>query len=238
MYLIGIGEEDYEFRKNARQLIEKMFQKESKEYLIFEFSNKHEMEEFYGNKSCELDVLFLDTILNGESMVAFAKRIKQINEKCQLVFLSTVLEENFRIYEVHHSYHVDKKHFEDRLMHIYMCLMKNIKGHSKKLVLDLKGKKQIIMQQEIQYIERFKRITNIYLVNKLDVIVTSKKLDDLYDELKSSDFVRCHNSYIVNLNFVSSYHRSKFVLTDGTLIPISRKFYEEVKNRFGIWKLH
>lgn len=239
MYLIGICEEDYEFRKWAKKLIEGMFQKKAKDYSVFEFASAKEVRDFYAKKACELDFFFLDTTMEGESVLPLAKKIKQMDVGCQIVFWSQSLSESSMVYEIEHSYHVEKKLLEEKLEHIYKCLLrKNREFSSKKLVLELKGKKQILNQSDIQYIERFKRTTNIYLTNRDDVIAVSKKLDELLPEINPNCFVRCHNSYIVNLDYVSSYYRTKFVLADGTSIPISRRFYEEVKQGFYNWELH
>ena len=50
--------------------------------------------------------------------------------------------------------------------------------------------------------------------------------------LSGGEFVRCHNSYVVNLAFVARYGRECLFLQDGTLIPVSAKRRKEVKARF------
>lgn len=239
MLLIGICEGDDTFRQKAKRLIEKTCKEKGKEYFIFEFSSMKEVQQFYFTKKYELDSFFLNTELEGHQTISLAKEIKIQDERCQIVFWSEDISNQDEIYEVEHSYYVEKRHFEERIAHIYQCVTGRKKSLLKrKLILEMKGRKQIINQDDIQYIERFKRITNIYQVGKDEVITISKKLDELQQEVNEECFVRCHNSYLVNLDYVSSYERTRFVLLDGTSIPISRKYQDEVKKGFHNWEIH
>lgn len=45
----------------------------------------------------------------------------------------------------------------------------------------------------------------------------------------------CHNSYIVNLRYVTDFCRSGFTLQNGAIIPISRSYYPRVKELFTVY---
>ena len=57
-------------------------------------------------------------------------------------------------------------------------------------------------------------------------------LNNLNDELQDNDFVRIHQSYLVNLKYLMSVVRYKAVLTHGTVLTIPKVRYTYVKNRF------
>ena len=44
--------------------------------------------------------------------------------------------------------------------------------------------------------------------------------------LANAGFVRCHTSYLVNLEHVREFGKSYFRLENGTEIPIGRKYYQ------------
>ena len=65
-------------------------------------------------------------------------------------------------------------------------------------------------------------------------MVTSR-LEELEEQLADTDFVRCHKSYLVNLDEIRRFRRTEFVMRNGERIPISRNFQETVKTKFMNW---
>lgn len=57
------------------------------------------------------------------------------------------------------------------------------------------------------------------------------KFEDLKEKLDPR-FVRCHNSYIVNLTKVCELSEKKFVCENGKSIPISKTYYIDVREKF------
>ena len=59
------------------------------------------------------------------------------------------------------------------------------------------------------------------------------KLDELCEQLKEYDcFVRCHRSYLINMDYVQSISNRYVIMTDGTQIPIPHGRYSELKDKF------
>lgn len=55
------------------------------------------------------------------------------------------------------------------------------------------------------------------------------RLDQIEKMLIQDNFLRCHRSYIINLDYISDINNKDFVLNDGTLIPLKRdhkKFFK------------
>ena len=75
------------------------------------------------------------------------------------------------------------------------------------------------------------RTTDIFL--KDENITVKENLDKLYDILKGSGFSRCHNSFIVNMEYIKELYRDKYILTDDTEIPISRSYSDETRTDFA-----
>ena len=45
-------------------------------------------------------------------------------------------------------------------------------------------------------------------------------------------FGRCHNSYLVNLEYVEEITRTKLLLRDGCRLPVGRSFYDSLLHAF------
>ncbi len=57
-------------------------------------------------------------------------------------------------------------------------------------------------------------------------------LAQLYSKLDINKFCYIHQGYIVNFNMIMEVGKTMVVLADYIEIPISRKYYKEVKTRF------
>lgn len=55
------------------------------------------------------------------------------------------------------------------------------------------------------------------------------KITDIIEQLDKNCFCRTHASYIVNMNYIHSVKNTEIILQDGTHLPISKKYRNEVK---------
>lgn len=89
---------------------------------------------------------------------------------------------------------------------------------------------------EIQDIERFEAAGNystVYFAKGESIIVT-KNLNQFEDLLNGLDFVRIHNTHLINLQYVKKYQRGQgglVTMTSGTEISVSRTRKEEFLRR-------
>lgn len=84
---------------------------------------------------------------------------------------------------------------------------------------------------EIIRCEASNNYTNFYLQNN-DRVLVCKTLKEFADILKPHQFIRTHQSHLVNLHFIKSYLKEDggtLLLNDQTKIPISRQNREMVK---------
>lgn len=76
---------------------------------------------------------------------------------------------------------------------------------------------------------------NLVFHYKDQLISKSGKISSMLKKLPGRIFFRCNNSYIVNLDYVSSIvpegDRYNIRLTTGEVIPLSRSRYHEIRDR-------
>ena len=71
-----------------------------------------------------------------------------------------------------------------------------------------------------------------------EVLSVNQKLSELQLVLEPhAQFLRCHQSYLVNLDYVDKLEDSCFYMRDGQMIPISRNFYKLSKNAYYHYRL-
>lgn len=59
----------------------------------------------------------------------------------------------------------------------------------------------------------------------------TEKLDDVMETLPKEMFLRCHRSYAVNLAYVEKTERYLLTLRDGTELPVSKAYSQEVRQK-------
>ncbi|HAY3506614.1 DNA-binding response regulator [Elizabethkingia anophelis] len=97
-----------------------------------------------------------------------------------------------------------------------------------KLVLKNRDYLQIIRCDDIVYCEGDKGYTTFFLNNEPGVLV-SKVLKEYEALLSTANFIRCHQSYLVNMNYVTRYFKEGYLqLITGVKIPVSTRKKDDV----------
>jgi two component transcriptional regulator, lytTR family len=89
---------------------------------------------------------------------------------------------------------------------------------------------QIVPVQDIVYCQSDKGYTTFYLADKQQIVV-SKVLKEYESLLPETQFVRCHQSYLVNSTYIKKYYKDGLLeLTTGHTLPVSDRKREYVQD--------
>ncbi len=106
------------------------------------------------------------------------------------------------------------------------------KSDQQKLILSLQDSFQVILLKELMYCVSDKGYTTFHLSNGKSVLA-SKHLKEFENKLPASVFVRPHQSYFVNLNYIDQYEKiGVIVLKTGEKIPVSTRKRDEFLSIF------
>lgn len=106
----------------------------------------------------------------------------------------------------------------------YETLVNNLKHNNKRIVIRTKSSMYVFDVKDIIHCQSDRNYTYFYL-NDGRKVFTSRTLKDYEDVLCLPDFIRCHRSHIININYLERYDRGDggtIVMKDGTEIPLSR----------------
>jgi two-component system LytT family response regulator len=104
-----------------------------------------------------------------------------------------------------------------------------------KLILSLHDSFQVIDLNELMYCESDKGYTTFYCANNKKYVV-SKTLKGFEERLVASHFIRPHQSFIVNLQFIDKYDKSGVIfLKNEVKIPVSFRKKESFLSAFLSW---
>ncbi|CAL2103950.1 conserved protein of unknown function [Tenacibaculum sp. 190130A14a] len=106
-----------------------------------------------------------------------------------------------------------------------------------KINIQADGKVYLIPKEDVLYLKSDKSYTTINLTSGKNIIAT-KTLKEVQKKFICPEFVRVHNSYVVNLNYVIEYNKgaNELTLNDGTIVAVSRSKKNDVINALNIDK--
>lgn len=103
----------------------------------------------------------------------------------------------------------------------------HFKGEINRIVLSLQEGYQIISFQDLIYCSSDKGYTTFHLIDGRSFIA-SKAIKDFELQLPNEFFIRTHQSYIVNINFVDKLDKNRMIyLKNGKMIPLAIRKKEE-----------
>ncbi|MCE3277889.1 MAG: Sensory transduction protein LytT [Bacteroidetes bacterium] len=131
-----------------------------------------------------------------------------------------------------------EKHKKENQYPSIEALSKNyntLKYDSGKLALTTQTGLVFIEIKDLIRCEADGKYTNCYLVNGSKIVV-SRNLKEFEDFLSEHNFIRIHNSHLVNMGFIKQYYsgRGGYVLmSDGSTVDVSQRKKEEFLKRLN-----
>lgn len=195
-------------------------------------------------KSCEPDLVFLDIQLLDGTGFDLLKKIEEINFK--LVFVTSY--DKYAINAIKYGAFdyilkpIDDDEFDETLQRLFKEEQKtgmisqqqidvannSLIGKNRRITLRLQDHFQLINFDDIQYCKSDGGYTTFFLSENRKVMV-SKSLAEYEKLLPSYEFIRSHQSYIVNISFIEKLTKEGFlVLKNGANVPVSVRKKEEV----------
>lgn len=186
--------------------------------------------------STKTDVLILDINLkSNKSGLEVAKAVRAKNKDIYIIFTTAHLEYAMIAYKVKTFDYIAKPITADRLEDTIKRLFEDVKGLPKKYI-KIDSKNTIVDASEVLYIKRdgmkliFHTITRDY-----DAYSSFNKIQFNLP----NNFVRCHKSYIANINKIKDVEPVTNTITfeDGFTCEIGPKYkksFLEVLNIYGV----
>jgi DNA-binding LytR/AlgR family response regulator len=177
------------------------------------------------------DLLFLDIYMPGIDGIQTAQEIRGIQKELKIIFLSSSKEHYQQAYEVFAFNYIVKPFDRERLYAVLSRALNELRKESGyKLGIRYKGTVYHTDCRDILYIESRDKLLLFHLADEA-VLQCYGKLDEILGELPEKFFFRCHQSFLVNLSYVTEVGDAYFRIGQ-TVISISRKYGKVAKERY------
>lgn len=174
------------------------------------------------------DVFFLDIQMGKgrEDGIALGRRLRDRGEKGLIVYITAFLDYVQSGYEVKAFRYLLKDQIPQKLPTVLQDIRQELVGWE---YVFQKGKELVRLdRRDIWYLESRGRL--LYLSAAEGEYSFYGSLDR-EGQVLGGQFLRCHRSYLVNCGKIKSYRKAELTLYNGTLIPVSRSYAENVKKR-------
>lgn len=171
------------------------------------------LEEFKGD--CKkgilqkINAIYIDIKIDSLNGIEIAQKIQQENPKIKIIYMTAYSQYSEAIFKTKPTYLLLKPIKKEQIKKSLERALQEEKQNKNIKTFNIKGKIFNIEVEKIKYIESNKRVVIIYEEDLKRRIYG--KLDEI-EEMLSSNFVRCHQSYIVNLEHVRELNTHEFVL--------------------------
>lgn len=175
------------------------------------------------------DLMLLDVMMPGLDGMELARILRTQKENTSIVFISSNREMAMQGYEVSAARYLAKPVDKDKLKEaILFCYGEYRK--ERELLLPVNGSVRKVAPKDIYYIEIVGRKSRIRM--EMEEWDTSLSIAELEAMLSGQDFIRCHQSFLVNCRYIRSFRTSSMELTDGRNVPVSKHRIKEVRQAF------
>ena len=181
----------------------------------------------------DFDILFIDIQMKKMDGIKMAKRIRESDNNIALVFTTGVAEYISEGYEVEALHYLIKPIREEKVV---QCLERAIKKKCDTEYIIFRGEDGVFKfdKRKIMYVEAsgHNTVFNVLENGRCVSYTVLEAVKNVEKKLDGDNFVKCHRSYICNLEFVHSIGKNDIIFDDSSKIPVSRRAYPVVTEAF------
>lgn len=214
-------------RKIIIDLLKEYFFGKSVSYGVVEYSSAYDL--IYDIEDGKVfDIVFLDIIMDGMLGMDAAKRMREIGYENNIIFLTSSPDYAVDSYDVKASGYLLKPHSVDKLKMVMDRIVRSFDEN----VYPVKNRTSIIRVpfNDITFVESINSKCMLHTVGGKEYPVY-KRLGEITEELHDTRFLRCHRSFLVNMNYIIGVDK-QFELSTGDIVLIRQKSIKEIKEQY------
>lgn len=204
-----------------------------------------EVEVFYsGDKLIEYidqgeraNIFLLDIEMEGSNGIEVGKHIRKYDEKSIIIYMTSHKDYVYDVFEVLPFRFLVKPLDEDLFKKAISESIKRIYDNNKFYFFKVERTTHQIPYDEILYFEG--RGRKVCIHTKKGEYEFYKKISEVMEEIDDNIFLRVHNSYIVNMDFIRSVLQKELILENDIIVPVSKAYKNDVNTKhvkYMIWK--
>ena len=176
-----------------------------------------------------IDILLLDVEMAQINGIALAGKIRENDSRMQIIFITGYPDFMAEGFEVAALHYLMKPVHRQKLFEVLDRAVKNLGRTERSVLLETERGLLRVSLAEIMAVEAQGHEVLLTLMGGKETAKIG--INELTEKLDAS-FVRCHRSYLVGLRHICRITRTDVILDNGENIPLSRRMYAEVNQKF------
>lgn len=177
------------------------------------------------------DLIILDIEVGSVNGIEFAKSLRKAGSDASISFISNYTSYAVDGYSARAISYILKPIDEEKIFSLLNDVLSRIGDFSSKAVwFNQNGSKIFISTSSILYIESQRKKVDVHLKDKTESFVMP--LQSLELQISNTSLVRCHRSFIVNIDYVRRFAGNDLFIDGASVaIPIGTNYREDLKKR-------
>ena len=231
--LIAICDDEKSEREQVGGILVQKMKKRGEPLQIAYFEQGEDLIEQYESEDQYpgYDLIFMDIYLQRLSGMEIIRRLRKHDRNVAVIFMSSSPDYAIESYDVWADGYLLKPIVRDKVENVLNRFMEYRYPKNKKSLLMVNGSSsRRISYDDIMYIES--RRMNLRIVCAKGVEHTiRKKLDEVQAELTQPRFLKCNQSYIVNMDYITRAD-TDFTMENGDRIPIKVRERKRIREKY------
>ena len=234
MFRIAICDDENLFTEELKELVSSYMMEKGLVFEIDTYSSGEALVEL-GIEVVRYTVVFLDINMDKVDGVKTAEMIRKASREVFIVFVTAYVDYSLEGYRFDIVRYLLKGNgnFQSKVNECMDAIIDKMNYSVTKRKFDFKEGRKEISLERLLYIESNLHILEFHVMeDDMNVYTMYETLNVFENRLAEDDFIRIHQSYLVNAKHIKNVVRCKVILTNGAELPIPKARYTDVKKKF------
>jgi DNA-binding LytR/AlgR family response regulator len=226
---IAICEDEKECRDNIFEHI-KPYKQKYNQITVTDFSSGTDLLDYY-DQGDTFDLIFMDVEMDGINGVETVKEIRKTDKKVMVIFVTSHFNFVCETFRVGAFQFLTKPIKEKEFKKDFERAIERYKINNFKYTVEGKLGTAFFSVDDVHYIESYNR--HLYVCGDGNKFEFTGRISEEQKKLSGFNFIRAHQGFLVNMNYIRSFKNTTVMLKNGVEIPVSRIIKNSVIEKFS-----
>lgn len=229
MYRVAVCDDEHIFCESEKEVCGVVLERMGVPFLVDAYQSGEDfLRRFFENPQL-YDLVLLDIIMDSLNGMEIAGKIREENKDITIIFITSSTDYTLQGYDVRALHYLVKPVDSSMLERL---IREDYRERFEKMfvVLDTASGALKVDCKDIVYVEISGRKLAVNMRDK--VVYHMGRMNDMLALLPGDVFVRCHQSFAVNINHIRELRKNSAVMQDQRMVPVSRMHVKELQRMF------
>ena len=240
MYCIALCDDDLRYTDYIERLLIDWVGMSPDEVLFYEYASGEEMVKDF-DKNIPFNLLILDMEMKQLDGDDTAREFRKKYPNTLLVFCSGERLPTVKSFEANAYRYLLKGYKSDELAKELTIIVDEMKRRElePRIAINYRNETRLIKMSDILYVATRKNGSSVYIYNGSKKVTESfasnQLIGSIYNEIDKNTFSYAHNSYFINLRYVTGVTDHQVGLIDRTILSVSRSKEKAFKEAWTVY---